>query len=117
MVKRRTVLKLLAASGLARWLLRQGSVDADTQVRSFFVAGSRFNALPEVRPGDPVVIRPESWRGEPCYGVYTEAGQRIGFVPRSLVSRFTPDPRAGWRVAAVDRHAVPWKRYRVGAFV
>jgi hypothetical protein len=81
---------------------------------SFLVAGARFSKLTEaLRSGDRVVIEAEVFRQQRCYGVFTVAGQRIGYVPRTLIPSLNKCQVVESYLSSVDQHAVPWKRYEV----
>ena len=81
---------------------------------SFFVAGARFykHAF-EVSTGDRVVIRPTIFRNERSFEVLTMRNERLGYVPRSLVSLLSECQIIESYISASNKHAVPWKRYAV----
>ena len=81
---------------------------------SFLVAGARFSKLTEeLKSGDRVMIKAEVFRKQQCYGVFTVGGQRIGYVPRTLISSLNKTQIVESHISSVDQHAVPWKRYEV----
>jgi hypothetical protein len=87
---------------------------ADVRKRSFFVAGARFCKLTgELKPGDSVKIKPAVFKGEPCYEIFNLKNERIGYVPRALVSSLGNSRIIDSYVANVDPHAVLWKRYKI----
>ena len=88
--------------------------------RTFFVAGARFYKRAfEVSTGDRVRIKPAIFRNERCLEVLTIKNERIGYVPRSLVSMLSECQIIESYISSANKHAVPWKRYAVtvkGAF-
>lgn len=87
---------------------------AGTPTVSFRVAGVRFYSLRHaVMTGDPVAIVESVFKGERCYAVYSQYGERIGSVPCRLVSLIQKSGATHGRVASADKYAVPWQRYRV----
>jgi len=82
--------------------------------RTFFVAGARFYKRAfEVSTGDRVRIKPATFRNEPCLEVLTMRNDRIGYVPRSLVSMINESQIVESYISSSNKHAVPWKRYAV----
>jgi len=60
-----------------------------------------------------VLIRSGKWRGNICYTVYSERGECIGYVPRQYIAKITHITNREWRICAVNRYTVPWKRYKI----
>ena len=116
-MKRRGFLNLLGLSlgSVAilpfRLWLKNGDLPLEC---SFFVAGVRFNSMfGVVAEGDRVVIKRQSWHGEISYAIYIENGQRIGFVPQSLIPTINNLEDHFWQMESVDHYSVPWKRYKI----
>ena len=82
--------------------------------RTFFVAGARFykRAL-DVSTGDRVAIKPAMFGRERCLEVLTMSNERIGYVPRALVSKLNDAHIVESYISSSNTHAVPWKRYAV----
>lgn len=90
--------------------------DANTLVdeKTFFVAGARFYKRAfDVSTGDPVMIKPAMFGKERCLEVLTMSNERIGYVPRSLVSKLDEAHIIESYISSSNTHAVPWKRYAV----
>jgi len=82
--------------------------------RTFFVAGARFyKRAVDVSNGDPVTIKPAMFGKERCLEVLTMSNERIGYVPRSLVSKLNESQIIASYISSSNKHAVPWKRYAV----
>ncbi|MDD4977177.1 MAG: hypothetical protein PHI29_00935 [Gallionella sp.] len=115
-MKRRGFLKLLVLGlgSVAILSIRRWNGGEDLPAASFFVAGVRFNTLSEdIAAGDRVEIKRESWRGERSYGIYAKNGERIGYVPRTLISSIDSPDNHNWLLESVDRHTVPWRQYKI----
>jgi hypothetical protein len=116
-MKRRQFLRLLGLGlgSIAILPFRYWGKSKDLlEVQPFYVAGVRFHSTPQMaETGDHVVIKKESWRGERCYGIYTESEQRLGYVPRKLIPFFDNLADRNWRLECVNRYTVPWKRYKI----
>ena len=97
----------LAIIGAWRWRVT-------SDLHCFYVAGVRFNPVqnfPTVN--ERVLILPEEWRGRLCFGVHTQNGERIGYVPRRYISKIAEIAQREWYLCAVNADAVAWKRYKV----
>jgi hypothetical protein len=80
----------------------------------FYVAGVRFNVIK--RPpklNERVQLQLNQWNGHRCYEVCTEAGELIGYVPRRHIAEVTEIANREWRICAINRYTVPWKRYKI----
>jgi hypothetical protein len=112
-IHKRVFLSLLAStSGLA--LIGMWRWRAASDLHCFYVAGVRFNPVknpPTVK--ERVLIRSEEWCGRLCFGVYTQVGERIGYVPRSYISKISEIAEREWHLCAFNPDAVAWKRYKV----
>jgi len=83
----------------------------------FFVAGVRFHRPPRnVMTGHPVTIRAGFFQSKRCYEVFV-GSRKIGFVPQKLVPTLGDTAIVHGRLCAVDRNAVPWKRYKVAMVI
>jgi hypothetical protein len=82
--------------------------------KTFFVAGARFykHAF-GVSTGDRVVIKPAIFRNQRSLEVLTVRNERIGYVPRSLVSLLSECEIIESYISSSNKHTVPWKRYAV----
>lgn len=117
-MRRRRFLRLLAmAYGMIvmfpfrRW----GISDRMSVTRSFHVAGVRFHpTLHVLKMGDRLIMKRDSWNGERCYAIYTEGGQRIGYVPRQMIPTLGDLADQEWRLTSINSDTVPWKRYKIG---
>jgi hypothetical protein len=115
-MKRRQVLKWLAATGAASLGagLDPSVMPTRRLTRRFFVAGARYHKVavpPEA--GDDVFLERTVWRTEPSLAIVTAAGHRIGFVPRSMVPEIASLRAPKLFLSEANLDAVPWKRYRV----
>jgi len=84
---------------------------------SFFVAGVRFHhtALVPVA-GDRVILKPTTWRKQPCCEVWSTHGELLGYVPRQALNDIlNSDSYNPWILQQVNRDTVPWKWYRVAS--
>jgi hypothetical protein len=82
--------------------------------RSFYVAGARFHAIPlNLKVGDPVTLHEGTYNGGRSLAICDSYGRRLGYVPRTLVSRFQGQVLSGARVSALDKYSVPWKKLQV----
>ena len=110
--KRRFLGLLTSASCLAimgGWRWRVAS-----DLHCFYVAGVRFNPVPNLPTvNERVLIRAEEWRGHVCFGVHTQNGERIGYVPRRHISKIAAIAEREWHLCTVNPDAVEWKRYKV----
>lgn len=87
---------------------------AELRKKSFFVAGARFCQITEeLKPGEPVKIKAAVFEGEPCYEIFSLRNERVGYVPRALISSLHNSQIIDSYIANVDPHAVLWKRYKV----
>jgi hypothetical protein len=94
--------------GTWRWTSRSPDLPC------FYVAGVRFNAIQALlRSNERVRLQLSLWKGQRCYEVRTAVGERIGYVPRRYVAKITKIANRDWRICAVNRYAVPWKRYKI----
>ncbi len=97
---------------------RHKNRDVTPALKPFYIAGVRFNPTSEIlQPGERLFIKRELWHGERCYGIYSERGHRIGYVPRKLVPFFNDFVDRSWQLASVEPDSVPWKRYKVARVV
>jgi len=81
---------------------------------TFYVAGVRFHRIRKApTQGEPVVIEARQHDGEHCYAVCTSSGEQMGWVPRALVPLVSDRQIGRSYLAFADRHAIPWKRYKV----
>lgn len=88
--------------------------DAGPDEHRFYVAGVRFHrAASRVRAGEPLEVRPETFAGEACFGLYGSEGSRVGYVPREWVGEVAKRTVRRAVVSEVRPLAVPWKRLRV----
>ena len=116
-MNRRRVLAMTLTGGLSAALAATGLSISHRGRRSFFVAGVRYQTIPEPpAPWAPVRLVPAAWRGAPCLEVRTLGDVRLGFVPRSALSAVVGMDVRDARLSVVDRDAVPWKRYQVTVF-
>lgn len=112
---RRTFIKGLALALPAIGFQRSAVLAASSAEQSFYVAGTRFHPLRHALViGDPVTIVEGLFRGERCYAIYSRQGEKIGYVPRRLVSVVRELRTTTGQVLSADIYAVPWQRYRVG---
>ena len=118
MISRRDFFKLSCVGCmifLPGWKVNANKRD---HIMSFYVAGVRFlNRIPIVEEGTPVNLKKEEFDNEVCYGIYTNDGSKIGYVPRRLVPelRFRSIGRS--YLSSVKPHAVPWERFRVTVYL
>jgi hypothetical protein len=105
---------LVAGLMLSRSYSRTERADAQSQKLVFYVAGGRFYKLNRsVRPGEGVCIRRETFEGKVCYGIHSEDGQRIGYVPREMLRILESRRIVEAHVVSTRKFGVPWHRYRV----
>jgi hypothetical protein len=92
----------------------KGGIRAGVRKKSFYVAGVRFCKITEeLKAGEPLKIKEAVFAGEPCYEIFSLRNERVGYVPRALVSSLRNTEIIDSYVANVDPHAVLWKRYKV----
>lgn len=118
-MNRRRVLAITLTGGLSAVLAAPplSISHRGTGQRSFFVAGVRYQTiLDPPAPGTSVRLIRAEWRGEPCLEVHALGGVRLGYVPRSVLSTVLDMDVQDAHLIAVDRDAVPWKRYQVTVF-
>lgn len=116
LIPRRAFLQLMIVAaglvGLRNWSL--GKKIKLNQAFTFYVAGVRFSSLSErLNVGSYVRIVPEMWKQEQCYAIHSDAGQRIGYVPRKVISTVEALVSPKWIITEVNRNALPWKRYKI----
>src|SRR5689334_14110775 len=74
--------------------------------KSFFVAGVRFcKPTARLMNGDAVKIKPETFQGNLCYGVFNASDERIGYVPRALVASLRQSQIVESYISLVNQHA------------
>lgn len=114
---RRRLLKLIAIGGGLlgeRLLIHPGIATERLDARSFYAAGVRFHKISrELRSGDFLSVSMESFEGRTCYGILTADGEKIGYLPRTLLPYLDNRRVVECRVLSVNRDTVPWKRYRI----
>jgi putative IMPACT (imprinted ancient) family translation regulator len=66
-----------------------------------------------VKPGEGVCIRRETFEGKVCYGIHSEDGQRIGYVPREMLRILESRRIVEAHVVSTREFGVPWHRYRI----
>src|SRR5690349_7758019 len=75
---------------------------ADVPV-SFYLAGARFHrASEELRIGQRVKLRAETWSEYSCFAIYVKDTIRVGYVPKSFIAAVESRPEAIWRVVRMD---------------
>jgi len=112
-IQKRRFLGLLASTGCLA-IVEGGRWRVASDLHCFYVAGVRFNPVqnpPTVN--ERVLIRSEEWRGRLCFGVHTQVGERIGYVPRRYISKIADLAEREWHLCVVNPDAVAWKRYKV----
>ena len=115
-MQRRRVLGLLILSAgavLTRgWAFGGRRARRDGDVRTFFVAGVRYQgiAVSTLVPGTPLRLDRDTWRGEPCLRLRVPDGRSIGVVPRALVPAIARGHVRNAVLVGVRPHAVPWKQ-------
>ena len=115
-VPRRSFLKVVIASAGAMVCqnLTFGQKIKANERLSFYVAGVRFNPSTEtMKAGSRVQITYEIWDRQLCYAIYSEAGQRIGYVPHKMIPSVETLVSKKWLIAEVNPTALPWKRYKI----
>jgi hypothetical protein len=96
----------------------KGNANKKDDIMSFYAAGVRFlNRIPIVEEGTPVNLKMEEFDNEVCFGIYTNDGSKIGYVPRRLVPeiRFRSIGRS--YLSSVKPLAVPWERFGVTVLI
>lgn len=84
------------------------------RAQCFYVAGARFYPPNErLRAGDAVTFVSTMVRGAHAYAVEDVDGARIGWVPRSLISKIDATGARHARVVEVSLRRVPWHWYRL----
>ncbi len=101
-IQKRRFLGLLASTGCLA-IVEGGRWRVASDLHCFYVAGVRFNP----------VQNPPEWRGRLCFGVHTQVGERIGYVPRRYISKIADLAEREWHLCVVNPDAVAWKRYKV----
>lgn len=118
---RRRFLKLLTfGCGLlaAPFLTLRRISGYGSRTLSFYVAGVRFHRMIDhLKALDRVKLRSEVFGKENCYGIYTEYGHRIGYVPRNLVPVFNDFSVHDAYLCSIRPHTVPWKRYKITVLI
>ena len=115
-MKRRSLLKALCTIGLGTTASRLNAKGITPSKKIiFYIAGVRYQKPPSetVKHGDQVLIKPEIFRGKPCYTVYTSGLIRLGYVPRKLIDTIQPASQITGLLTSARKHALPWKRYKV----
>ena len=78
------------------------------------MAGARFCKLRrQLKSREVVKIVKSKFEGETCYQIVTSKNERIGYVPRRLVSFLDNSTIVESYIASLNPHAVPWKQYQV----
>jgi hypothetical protein len=94
--------------------LRSRGTGAEPQRTVFYAAGGRFyktNRL--LRRGELVCVKRETFAGKVCYGIHTEDGQRIGYVPREMLQILDSRRIIRAEVVSTRDFGVPWNRYKI----
>ncbi len=105
---------LAAGAALGAGYLESSSSGRQAQTVVFYVAGGRFYKIPaSAKEGDLVRVSRERLKGEICYGVHSTTGQRMGYVPKDMVSILEGQRIVDARIIFARRFGVPWRRCRV----
>src|SRR5215471_9063325 len=116
-MRRSEFLGVLAAALGAAFVLgvwKRLTRDGRENRRGFYVAGVRFSPrTAELSVGDRVIMKEARWNRERCVEIWSEAGQRIGYVPRRMIAEMDRAGSRRWRLASRNDEAVPWKKYWV----
>ena len=97
--------------------LRQDQDSSAREIR-FYLAGAKYyKPSRPIRSGQLVNIVREAFENKTCFGILDEAGDRIGYVPKHLVSLLEHESIRDSRISSVHEFALPWRRYRVRILV
>jgi hypothetical protein len=84
----------------------------------FYLAGARYyKPRRPIKAGQLVSIVQEAFENKACFGILDEAGDRIGYVPKDLISVLEHKHILDSRISSVHEFALPWRRYRVRILV
>lgn len=107
--RRQFLQRLVALMGVA-WV----STALPPAPTRFNVAGVRFNhSRRTLQLGEAVTLVKAEFKNATCFEVISSDGEKIGYVPRHLVPRFSAAARHRALVKSVNHGAVPWKRYLI----
>ena len=117
-MRRRDFLKILP---LICWTPRSPlgqELDSTACEIHFYLAGARYyKPHRPIRSGQLVNIEREIFENKTCFGILDEAGDKIGYVPKDLISVLEHKSILDSRISSVHEFALPWRRYRVRILV
>lgn len=97
-----------------KWGLSRKGSGPRPSCYTFHAAGVRFNeTTAQLTEGDPIEVRRERFEGETCFGLFNRQGERLGYVPKTLVRNLEGKPIRRAFLQEVRPFAVPWERLRV----
>ena len=100
-------------SGAGTWMHQRLSPKGDRIVFNKQTADGMLDLyVYDLERGQTVILRRETFRGEPCWAVVAN-GSTMGYAPKRLVPTLRELGSITGRLSRVDRHALPWKRYEV----
>lgn len=112
-ISRRQLLKIGLLS--IPWLATlKGYKSSNVKPLRFYIAGVRFQTVkPTCYLGQKLNVMQQHFDQSVSYAIHSQAGERIGYVPKKFVPIVAKQKIAAVRIDKYSPHAVPWKRYRV----